>query len=52
MFSQVTSLAAQFADLSGPAGLAARLGEPSALMLLAVGLAGLFIGRFLLGRHD
>ncbi len=52
MSSQITSLAAQFADLDGPVGIAARLVEPSALTLLAVGTAGLLVGRFLLGRNQ
>ncbi|MBO6526518.1 MULTISPECIES: hypothetical protein [unclassified Erythrobacter] len=51
MSSQIISLAAQFADLGGPAGIAARLVEPSALTLLAAGLGGLLIGRFLIGRN-
>ena len=52
MSSQFISLAAQFADLSGPAGTAARLQEPSALMILAVALGGIIVGRFLIGRSD
>lgn len=52
MSSQFISLAAQFADLGGPAGLAARLVEPSTLTLVAVGLAGLLIGRFLVSRNE
>lgn len=52
MSSQVISLAAQFADLHGPAGLAARLAEPSNLLLVGVALAGIVVGRFLLPRAD
>ena len=52
MSSQFISLAAQFADLSGPVGIAARLPEPSALMIVAVALGGIFVGRFLIGRSD
>ena len=52
MTSQFISLAAQFADLGGPAGIAARLVEPSALTLLAIGLAGVLVGRFLMGRNS
>lgn len=52
MSSQFISLAAQFADLGGPVGLAQRLVEPSSLTLVAVGLAGVLIGRFLLGRNS
>ncbi|WP_370031363.1 hypothetical protein [Qipengyuania mesophila] len=51
MTSQFISLAAQFADLGGPAGIAARLVEPSTLTLVAVGLAGVLIGRFLVSRN-
>ncbi|MBX7482828.1 hypothetical protein [Qipengyuania qiaonensis] len=46
------SLAAQFADIGGPIGLGARLAEPSALTLVAVGLAGVLVGRFLMGRNS
>ena len=49
MTSQFISLAAQFADLGGPAGLAARLVEPSTLTLVAVGIAGVLVGRFMIG---
>ena len=52
MSSQFISLAARFADLSGPAGIAARLQEPSALMIVAVALGGIVVGRFLIGRSD
>lgn len=52
MSSQIISLAAQFADLGGPAGIAARLIEPSALTLLGVALAGVLVGRFLMGRNS
>ncbi|WP_324828481.1 hypothetical protein [Qipengyuania zhejiangensis] len=53
MSSQVISLSAQFADMGGPAGLAARLSEPSGLVLIGVALAGIIVGRFLINRdHD
>ena len=52
MSSQFISLAAQFADISGPVGIAARLQEPSALMIVAVALGGIVVGRFLLGRSE
>ncbi|WP_341712550.1 hypothetical protein [Erythrobacter sp.] len=53
MSNQVISLAAQFADLGGPAGIAARLTEPSGFVLIGIALAGLLVGRFLLNRnHD
>ena len=48
MSTQVFSLAAQFADMGGAAGLAARLAEPSTATMLAIAFAGLLIGRFLL----
>ncbi|WP_171033110.1 hypothetical protein [Qipengyuania marisflavi] len=51
MSSQIVSLAAQFADMSGAAGLAAQLSEPTLATMVAVGLAGILIGRFLLNRH-
>lgn len=53
MSSQVISLAAQFADLGGPAGIAARLTEPSGLVLVGIALGGIIFGRFVLNRkHD
>lgn len=52
MSSQIISLAAQFADLGGPAGIAARLVEPGTLTLLVVGLTGLLVGRFLIHRNS
>ncbi len=51
MSSQITALAAQFADLGGPVGIAARLIEPSALTLIAIGVAGVVVGRFLIASH-
>ena len=48
MSTQVISLAAQFSDMGGAAGIAARLAEPSAATMVLVALAGLVIGRFLL----
>lgn len=50
MTSQIISLATQFADLSGPAGVEARLSEPSGLVLIGVALVGIVIGRFVLHR--
>ena len=52
MTSQIISLAAQFADRTGAAGLAERLAEPSVLTVVVVGMAGVVIGRFLLGRGE
>ena len=49
MTSQFISLAALFADAGGPAGLSARLVEPSTLTLVAVGIAGVLVGRFMIG---
>ncbi|BBI19184.1 MAG: hypothetical protein VXY04_11110 [Pseudomonadota bacterium] len=51
MSSQMISMAAQFADAAGPLGLSARLAEPSAITLVAIGIAGVVVGRFLLGRN-
>lgn len=48
MSTQVISLAAQFSDMGGAAGIAARLTEPSSATMLLVALAGVVIGRFLL----
>ncbi|MFA6218990.1 MAG: hypothetical protein WC692_04325 [Erythrobacter sp.] len=52
MSNQLVSLAAQFADLGGPAGIAARLSEPSGVMLVGVALVGIVVGRFLLDRDQ
>ena len=52
MSSQFISLAAQFADLAGPQGIAARLAEPSGLALVTVGLLGVLVGRFVMGRNS
>lgn len=48
MSTQVFSLAAQFSDMGGSAGIAARLAEPSTATLLLIAIAGVVIGRFLL----
>lgn len=48
----IVSLAVQFADIGAPAGVGARLGEPSAWTLVAVGLAGILVGRFFMGRNS
>ncbi len=48
MSTQVFSLAAQFSDMGGVAGIAARLAEPSTATMLLVALAGVMVGRFLL----
>jgi hypothetical protein len=47
----LASLAAQLTDLGGTTGLFARLGEPSGATLVAVGLVGVLVGRFLMGRN-
>ncbi len=51
MTSQFISLAAQFAELGGPAGLSALLVEPSMLPLVALASAGVLVGRFMIGRN-
>ncbi|MBX7495069.1 hypothetical protein K3172_04260 [Qipengyuania sp. 6B39] len=52
MTNQIISLSAQFADLGGPAGIAARLTEPSGLTMIGLALAGIVVGRFLLNRSS
>ena len=52
MTLQFVSLATQVADIGGTTGISAQMVEPSASLLVVIGLAGVVVGRFLLGRNS
>ncbi len=52
MTLQFVSLTAHIADIGGSTGIAVRMMEPSASLLIAIGLVGVVVGRFLLGRNS
>ena len=49
MTLQFVSLAAHIANIGGSTAM--QMVEPSAMVLVLIGLAGVVVGRFLLGRN-
>ncbi|MBY8334192.1 hypothetical protein NCF85_00750 [Qipengyuania citrea] len=51
MTLQFVSLAAHIANIGGSTAMHMQMVEPSAMVLVLIGLAGVVVGRFLLGRN-